>query len=232
MEIYQNLKQCRLCRGLTQKQAAEQLHTTRQTISSYETGRTQPDLDTLTRLAGLYGVSVERLLYGDREEAGRLRLRRAARIVLAVYLSCLLLCSAARWAVNRWTSIPGLTGGHSTTVTDELRPLMELHFALQDGLDAALGVVVLLFRVALLVLLFRDLSLGNPGPLRRRVFLFLILAVGSFVVTVPWGLFDPVSGTGNYRISAYGGLGSALLILLIDLGVLAWRRWRARRSPA
>ena len=91
--------------------------------------------------------------------------------------------------------------------------------------------MVLLFQVALLVLLFRDLSLGDPGPLRRRVFLFLILAVGSFVVTVPWGLFDPVSGTGNYRISAYGGLGSTLLILLIDLGVLAWRRWRARRSP-
>lgn len=231
MEIHQNLKQCRLRQGLTQEQAAEQLHTTRQTISSYETGRTQPDLDTLTRLAGLYGVSVERLLYGDREEAGRLRLRRAARIVLAVYLSCLLLCSAARWAVNRWTSIPGLTGGHSTTVTDELRPLLELHFALLDGLDAALGAVVLLFQVALLVLLFRNLSLGDPGPLRRRVFLFLILAVGSFAVTVPWGLFDPVSGTGNYRISAYSGLGSALLILLIDLGVLAWRRWRARRSP-
>ena len=231
MEIHQSLKQCRLRRGLTQEQAAEQLHTTRQTISSYETGRTQPDLDALTRLAGLYGVSVERLLYGDREETGRLRLRRAARIVLAVYLSCLLLCSAARWAVNRWTSIPGLTGGHSTTVTDELRPLLELHFALLDGLDAALGAVVLLFQVALLVLLFRDLSLGDPGPLRRRVFLFLILAVGSFAVTVPWGLFDPVSGTGSYRISAYSGLASALLILLIDLGVLAWRRWRARRSP-
>lgn len=232
MEIHQNLKQYRLRRGLTQEQAAEQLHTTRQTISSYETGRTQPDLDTLTRLAGLYGVSVERLLYGGREEAGRLRLRRAARIVLAVYLSCLLLCSAARWAVDRWTSIPGLTAGYATTVTDELRPLMELHFLLLDGLDAALGVVVLLFRIGLLVLLFRDLSLGEPGPLRRRVFLFLILAAGSFGVTVPWGLFDPVSGTGNYRISAYGGLGSALLILLIDLGVLAWRRWRARRSPA
>lgn len=76
MEIHQSLKQCRLRRGLTQEQAAEQLHTTRQTISSYETGRTQPDLDALTRLAGLYGVSVERLLYGDREETGRLRLRR------------------------------------------------------------------------------------------------------------------------------------------------------------
>ena len=38
MEIHQNLKQCRLRRGLTQEQAAEQLHTTRQTISSYETG--------------------------------------------------------------------------------------------------------------------------------------------------------------------------------------------------
>lgn len=41
MEIHQNLKQCRLRQGLTQEQAAEQLHTTRQTISSYETGVSQ-----------------------------------------------------------------------------------------------------------------------------------------------------------------------------------------------
>lgn len=195
MEIHQSLKQCRLRRGLTQEQAAEQLHTTRQTISSYETGRTQPDLgrpDPVGRaLRRVGGAPALRRPGGDRTAppcAGRPNRPGGLSVLPAAVLR-------RRWAVNRWTSIPGLTGGHSTTVTDELRPLLELHFALLDGLDAALGAVVLLFQVALLVLLFRDLSLGDPGPLRRRVFLFLILAVGSFAVTVPWGLFDPVSGT-------------------------------------
>ena len=36
MTIHSNLRQLRLARGMTQEQAAEQLHLTRQAISSYE----------------------------------------------------------------------------------------------------------------------------------------------------------------------------------------------------
>lgn len=54
MKICHNLKQCRTQTGLTQEQVAERLHITRQTVSNYETGRSQLDLDTLVRLAGLY----------------------------------------------------------------------------------------------------------------------------------------------------------------------------------
>ncbi len=38
MNIHQNLRACRARLGMTQEQAAEQLHTTRQTVSNYETG--------------------------------------------------------------------------------------------------------------------------------------------------------------------------------------------------
>ena len=62
MNICHNLKYCRSQLGLTQDQVAERLHITRQTVSNYETGRSQPDLDTLVRLAGLYQVPVETLL--------------------------------------------------------------------------------------------------------------------------------------------------------------------------
>lgn len=71
MNICHNLKYCRSQLGLTQDQVAERLHITRQTVSNYETGRSQPDLDTLVRLAGLYQVPVETLLYGDRKERRR-----------------------------------------------------------------------------------------------------------------------------------------------------------------
>ena len=37
-------------RGLTQDALAGMLHVTRQTVSSWEIGRTEPDLDTLPRL--------------------------------------------------------------------------------------------------------------------------------------------------------------------------------------
>jgi transcriptional regulator with XRE-family HTH domain len=58
------IKLLRTEKGMNQEQLAEQLHVTRQAISSWETGKTQPDIDTLTRIAELFDVSVEQLIYG------------------------------------------------------------------------------------------------------------------------------------------------------------------------
>ena len=231
MHIHENLKRCRVQSGLTQEEAAQRLHAARQTISSYETGRTQPDLDTLVRLAGLYGVPVERLLYGDREAARRLRLGRAAWAAVIVYLAGLALLSAGRLAVNLLLPVPGLTAGGQVSVTGELRALLELRFALGDALDAAHGLWLLALLIALLVLLFRDLSLRSPGSFRRRALPFLALAAGSFAVTAPFGLADPVFGPANYRIDAELGLFCALPIVLADLAVWGWRRWKNRPAP-
>ena len=46
-----NLKQLRQREKLTQDALAERLHVTRQAVSSWETGKTQPDIETLTTLA-------------------------------------------------------------------------------------------------------------------------------------------------------------------------------------
>ena len=224
MQIHQNLKWLRTQRGLTQEEVAQQLHTTRQAVSSYETGRTQPDLDTLVRLAGVYGVPVEHLLYGDRDAARRARLGRALWVTVIVYLAGLALLSAGRLAVNLLLPIPGLTAGGSVSVTEELRGLVELRFSLGDALDSAHGLWMLALLITLLVLLFRDLSLPAPGPLRRRLLPLLVLTAGSFAVTVPFGMFDPVFGVGNYRVSAEMGLLYVLPIALINLAVWGWRR--------
>ena len=47
---------------LTQRQAAEKLKISHGTIASYETGRTEPDLETLGKLAKLYCHSVDYFL--------------------------------------------------------------------------------------------------------------------------------------------------------------------------
>ena len=46
-----NLKRLRKAKNITQDTVAQALHVTRQTVSGWETGRTQPDLDTLSALA-------------------------------------------------------------------------------------------------------------------------------------------------------------------------------------
>ena len=56
------LKQARENNGFTQTEAAEETNIQRYLIANYETGRTEPDLETLGTLADFYGVSVDWLL--------------------------------------------------------------------------------------------------------------------------------------------------------------------------
>jgi len=58
-EIANILKKCRCDAGLTQKEAATKLGRPQQTLASWETGKSQPDANTLFQLCDLYGVSVD-----------------------------------------------------------------------------------------------------------------------------------------------------------------------------
>ena len=61
-----NIRRFREAKGLTQEQLAERLNVTRQAVSNWETEKTQPDIDTLQRIAQVLEVSVEELIYGER----------------------------------------------------------------------------------------------------------------------------------------------------------------------
>lgn len=63
-EVKKTIKQLRKDKGINQEQLAEQLHVTRQAVSNWETGKTQPDIETLTGIAEFFGVSLEYLIYG------------------------------------------------------------------------------------------------------------------------------------------------------------------------
>ena len=62
--VGRNLRRLRERAGLTQDALAERLHVTRQAVSSWETGRNQPDIETLTALAEALGADVRELIYG------------------------------------------------------------------------------------------------------------------------------------------------------------------------
>ncbi len=66
MKISKTLKRLRAEKGITQEQLAEQLFISRQSVSSWENDRTQPDLEMLGRLSEVFGVSVEELVYGKK----------------------------------------------------------------------------------------------------------------------------------------------------------------------
>lgn len=54
----------RIDQGMTQQELADRLCVSRQTISSWEKGRTQPDLESLAQIAALFHVSMDDLILG------------------------------------------------------------------------------------------------------------------------------------------------------------------------
>ena len=61
-----NLKRLRSNQNMKQEELAERMNVTRQTISGWETGRRQPDLETLKKLAEVLDVDIHELIYGNK----------------------------------------------------------------------------------------------------------------------------------------------------------------------
>ena len=67
MEIKDILKNLREKNNLTQEQLAERVQVTRQAVSRWETGETQPNTDTLKLLSRVFDVSINTLLGSPRK---------------------------------------------------------------------------------------------------------------------------------------------------------------------
>lgn len=114
--IAKNIKRLRGERGLTQEQLAETLCVTRQTVSSWENNRTQPDIDMLTALSAALDADVEELIYGKRRSVGleapvddHAAAKRLSGVVLAVFGSLLLAAGCIILIVWLWRDMPELT---------------------------------------------------------------------------------------------------------------------------
>ncbi|MBU3106716.1 helix-turn-helix domain-containing protein [Clostridium gasigenes] len=67
MQFYDRLKELREDNGLTQDYVSEKLNITRQSISSYQKGNSEPILSNLIKLADLYNCNLDYLLCRTKE---------------------------------------------------------------------------------------------------------------------------------------------------------------------
>ena len=65
-EIAKNIKKFRKESEMTQQELAEKLNVTRQAVSNWENGKTQPDIDMLQNIAGELQITIEELIYGQK----------------------------------------------------------------------------------------------------------------------------------------------------------------------
>jgi len=66
--IGKHIKSYREQSKMTQEELAETLSVTRQAVSNWECGKTQPDIETLHKIADALGVTVEELIYGEKRQ--------------------------------------------------------------------------------------------------------------------------------------------------------------------
>ena len=64
--IEKNIKKFREQKNISQVELAEKLNVTRQAVSNWERGKTQPDIDTLHKIADILEISIEELIYGNK----------------------------------------------------------------------------------------------------------------------------------------------------------------------
>ncbi len=86
-----NIKQFRTAKGLSQECLANSLFVTRQTVSNYETGRSNPDLDMLQKIADALDVDVLHLLYGKPTSPEKRASRKKLLVLTVIFMGLLLL---------------------------------------------------------------------------------------------------------------------------------------------
>ncbi len=84
--VSQNIEALRLKRKLAQKDMADKLSVTEQTVSDWESGESSPDIETLVKIADLLNTEITTLIYGLPDPA----LQKKEKRNLLFAISCLL----------------------------------------------------------------------------------------------------------------------------------------------
>ncbi|MBU9728480.1 helix-turn-helix transcriptional regulator [Diplocloster modestus] len=62
MNIGKKLAEYRHAAGLTQREAADQIHVSRQCLGNWETGRREPRIGDVVQLCRVYGIGLDQLV--------------------------------------------------------------------------------------------------------------------------------------------------------------------------
>ena len=199
--IAENLKNLRTAKGLTQEDVALQIGLTRQAISSYESGRTQPPLDLLTRFAEIYGVEIEDVLYGcGRDIRGERAISILAWVTAGVWLGGFLLCGVL--SVTCHTMISP-------------REMPDTYFSVLMWVERLQAASLSLLLVGCIGLLILDLGGGYGGSMRRKAMCWTYMLLGTLAAMFLWAAADPVYVLADILHYAFGGI----VMMSVTMGI-------------
>ena len=212
MTIHERLRQLRQTSGLTQEQVAGQIGLTRQALSSYESGRTRPDIETLMKLAEIYDTDLEGLLYGqEKQQKARKQVRITAWITFGLLSLLELVHSFLMWYMNRFFTL------EEGQLSPEEIAVLETRLSLENiwlTIGSSIFIVSFLAFLLLLILLARD-----PGVIlwKQKLLYAGALAATLLVLPLPFGLTDPLFPPINYLFTPMLAVGRLAIFLALDL---------------
>lgn len=213
MSIQKNLRALRLKAGMTQEEAAKKLGLTRQAVSSYETGRTRPDIDTLMRMAEVYDSDLDAILYGRERTAKTAHHLRITAVAMASLLPLLTLVSSALlWCAHIFFP---LQNSQDPTSLATYRHLM-------DAWETMDGVILTLMLIGLILLLIFSARTKPSVPVWKKALYCGALAGALLLVSLPFGLTDPVFFLIDYWLTPIRGavrITAALTVSLLMDGI-------------
>jgi len=87
--VGKHIRRIRTERHMTQEQLAEKLFVTRQAVSAWETGKAQPDVETLERIAGALEADVAEVIYGTSQSPNLRKLKRRWALIGGAFVTIL-----------------------------------------------------------------------------------------------------------------------------------------------
>lgn len=109
--VGKNIRILRTKKGMTQDELAEKLFVSRQTVSNYENGKSNPDIDMLMKIAEVLDADANALIYGIPVKPDTKKERIKSLVLLAV-LACLgillyhVYSAAQDWLRETYNSTP------------------------------------------------------------------------------------------------------------------------------
>lgn len=110
--IGENIKFFRKQKALSQDELAEKLFVTHQAVSKWETGKSQPDIDTLKKITEVLEVPLEAIIY-ERDEKNPISKTVENRhvkngVTFGSVLACVI--SYVNWGSIWWAILHGILG--------------------------------------------------------------------------------------------------------------------------
>lgn len=109
--VGKNIKFFREKKNITQSELADKLCVTRQAVSNWENGKTEPDIEMLNKIASVLEISIEELIYGFKRETKIINTKNVTEnITKGVSFGAVLamVISYVKWRSIGWAVLHGL----------------------------------------------------------------------------------------------------------------------------